>query len=64
MDLKNSTKQIDNIIYTVSDQLGIKRVSVNELRKCKEFENYSDEEAQSLIESLYQLGLIAYQAIR
>ena len=64
MDLKNSTKQIDNIIDTVSDQLGIKRVSAIELRKCKGYENCSDEEAQQTIESLYQLSLIAYQAIR
>ncbi len=64
MDSTNSTEQVDDFIYSVSDKLGIKRVSVSELRNCKEFENISDEEAQSVIESLYQLSLIAYQAIR
>lgn len=61
MDSKNSIEQTDSLIYTISEQLGIKRVSVQELRKCKGFENFSDEEAQSVIESLYQLCLTAYQ---
>lgn len=64
MDSKNSTNQVDNVIYSISDHLNIKRVSVEQLQKCKGFESITDEEAQSVIESLYQLSLLTYQIIQ
>lgn len=59
MSGKSSDELDTSSIYTISDYLGIKKVSVQELRKCSGYENISDEEAEMIIESLYQLSLTA-----
>jgi len=37
-----------------------KRITVEQLRKYKGFENVSEEEANNIVETLYQLAVIAY----
>lgn len=37
-----------------------KRITVEQLRKYKGFENVSDEEASNIVETLYKLAVIAY----
>lgn len=37
-----------------------KRITVEQLRKYKGFENVSDEEAGNIVETLYKLAVIAY----
>ena len=38
-----------------------KRLSVDELRRCKGFENYSDQEAEETIIALEKLSILFYQ---
>ncbi|MBA3662915.1 MAG: hypothetical protein H0W61_01735 [Bacteroidetes bacterium] len=37
-----------------------KRLTIAELRKCKGFENYSDEQAEATIKSLEKLSILFY----
>ncbi len=38
-----------------------KRLTADELRRCKGFENYSDEEAEKTIESLEKVSILFYE---
>ena len=38
-----------------------KRLTIAELKKCKGFENYSDEQAEETINSLEKLSILFYQ---
>lgn len=38
-----------------------KRLTADELRRCKGFENYSDEEAEKTIESLEKISILFYE---
>jgi len=61
MCCKSSIELDENPIFSISEQLGIKRVSIQELRKCSGYEDVTDEEAERIIESIYQLSLLTYQ---
>ncbi|MEI6347253.1 MAG: hypothetical protein WCP69_04815 [Bacteroidota bacterium] len=36
------------------------KIKIEQLKKCKGFENISDEEANKLIDTLYQLSILTY----
>ena len=38
-----------------------KRLTIDELRKCKGFENYSDEQAEETIQTLETLSILFYE---
>lgn len=38
-----------------------KRLTVEELRNCKGFENYTDEEAEEVIQTLERLSILFYE---
>ena len=40
---------------------GFKRLTIAELKKCKGFENYSDEEAEKTIETLVTLSILFFE---
>lgn len=60
---KNTGNIDENHVYHISEHLGIKKISVQELRKCKGFESVSEEEAMEIIDSIYQLSLVTYQIL-
>lgn len=41
-----------------------KRLTIAELRNCKGFENYTDEEAEKTIQTLERLSILFYQLYR
>ena len=45
----------------VSENKKHKRLSVDELKKCKGFENYSDAEAEEVIIALEKLSILFYE---
>ena len=44
-----------------SELLGIKRITISQLRELTGDKNISDEEAEEIIDSLVQLSLMAYE---
>ncbi len=44
----------------MSEKKEHKRLTIAELRNCKGFENYSDEQAESTIKSLEKLSILFY----
>lgn len=54
----DSELEFDDSIFSISQNLDIQRVGIEEVRKCKGFESVSDDEAEQIIESLYQLSLL------
>lgn len=50
--------ELDDSIFSNSENLGIKRVTIQDLRKCKGYEEIPDDEAIQIIETLFQLSLL------
>jgi hypothetical protein len=44
----------------MAEKKGHKRLTIAELRNCKGFENYSDEQAEATIKSLEKLSILFY----
>jgi len=56
--------QHDEFFYEYSEQLDIPKISIEILKKGKSYENISDEDAETIIESLYQLSIITYKILQ
>ena len=46
---------------SVKEEKGHKRLTIAELRNCKGFENYTDEQAEETINSLEKLSILFYE---
>lgn len=56
--MQNGSFELDDSIFSIADDLGIKRITIQDLKKCKGYEEVPDEEANQIIETLFQLSLL------
>lgn len=57
---KKSTSFTGNETYGYIEENAPKRLTMEQVRKCKQFEFFSDEEIENIIDSLYQLAVVSY----
>ncbi len=53
--------QCDGLLYSKYDEIGIPKLSIEQLKKLINEENISDKLAEEIINSLYHLSVIAYE---
>jgi hypothetical protein len=53
-------EQADKQAFDFIERHAPKKLTMEQVRRHKEFENITDEEANNIIETLYQLAVIAY----
>lgn len=56
--MQNSSFELDDSIFSLAEELGIKRITIQDLRKCKGYEEIPDDEGTQIIETLFQLSLL------
>lgn len=56
--MQNSSFELDDSIFSLAEELGIKRITIQDLRKCKGYEEIPDDEATQIIETLFHLSLL------
>ena len=62
--IANSSVESNFLYSSIGIEENQRKLSIEKVRSCKSFANISDEEANEIINSLYELSLITYKIFK